>query len=126
MTDPIRISVEDARQNVSAGAALLVCAYDDDEKFKNNHLQGAISLNNFRTKLPSLSTEQEIIFYCAWPNEGSAAGQAEKLLKDGYQNAAALGGGVEAWKNAGYPLVWKIYPPLDGGQSNQKRNCIDL
>jgi len=64
MTEPIRISVEDARQKVSAGAALLVCAYDD-EKFKNNHLQGAVSLSDFRTKLPSLSTEQEIIFYCA-------------------------------------------------------------
>jgi len=32
-------------------------------------------------------------------------GQAEKLLKDGYRNAAALRAGVEAWKNAGYPLV---------------------
>ena len=48
--------------------------------------------------------EQEIIFYCAWNNEASAAGQAEKLLKDGYHNAAALGGGVEAWKKAGYPM----------------------
>jgi hypothetical protein len=65
MTEPIRISVEDARQSVSSGAALLVCAYDDEEKFKNNHLQGAISLNDFRAKLPALSTEQEMIFYCA-------------------------------------------------------------
>ena len=65
MTEPIRISVEDARQKVGAGAALLVCAYDDDEKFRNNNLQGAISLNDFRAKLPSFSTEQEIIFYCA-------------------------------------------------------------
>jgi len=65
MTEPIRISVEDARQSVNSGKALLVCAYDDDEKFSNNHLQGAISLNDFRAKLPSLSTEQEIIFYCA-------------------------------------------------------------
>lgn len=65
MTDPIRISVEDARQKVGAGTALLVCAYDDDDKFKNNHLQGAISLSDFRANLPSLSTEQEIIFYCA-------------------------------------------------------------
>jgi hypothetical protein len=65
MTEPIRISVKDARQKVDAAAALFVCAYDDDEKFRNNNLQGAISLNDFRTKLPSLSTEQEIIFYCA-------------------------------------------------------------
>ena len=65
MTEPIRISVEDARQSVNSGKALLVCAYDDDEKFSNNHLQGAISLNDFRAKSSSLSTEQEIIFYCA-------------------------------------------------------------
>jgi len=65
MTEPIRISVEEARQKVNSGAALLVCAYDDDEKFKNNHLQGAISLGDFRAKLPALSTEQEIVFYCA-------------------------------------------------------------
>ena len=64
MTDPIRISVEEARQKASDGSALLVCAYDDDEKFKNNHLQGAISLKDFRAQLPSLSTEQQIIFYC--------------------------------------------------------------
>ena len=105
MTEPVRISIEDARQKVNSGAALLVCAYDDDEKFKNNHLQGAISFGEFKAKLPSLSETQEIIFYCAWDKEASAAGQAEKLLKDGYQNAVALGGGVEAWKNAGYPLA---------------------
>ena len=64
MTEPIRIPVEEARRKVTSGSALLVCAYDD-EKFKNNHLQGAISLSDFQAKLPSLSTEQEIIFYCA-------------------------------------------------------------
>jgi len=65
MTEPTRLPVADARQKVGAGTALLVCAYDDDEKFKNNNLQGAISFADFRTKLPSLSTDQEIIFYCA-------------------------------------------------------------
>jgi len=65
MTEPIRISVEEARQKTNSGAALLVCAYDDDEKFKNNHLLGAISFGEFRAKLPQLSKEQEIIFYCA-------------------------------------------------------------
>ena len=65
MTEPIRISVEEARHKVRSGAALLVCAYDDDEKFKNNHLLRAISLGEFMSKLPTLSTEREIIFYCA-------------------------------------------------------------
>ncbi len=65
MTEPVRIPVEEARQKVTSGSALLVCAYDDDEKFKNNHLQGAISLGEFKIRLSALSAEQEMIFYCA-------------------------------------------------------------
>ena len=65
MTEPIRISSREARQKVLSGGALLVCAYDDDEKFKNNHLAGAISFSEFKSKLPSLAKDQEVIFYCA-------------------------------------------------------------
>jgi rhodanese-related sulfurtransferase len=65
MTQPLRISAEETRQRISAGSALLVCAYDDEEKFKNNHLQGAISLSEFKSKLPSIAINQEVIFYCA-------------------------------------------------------------
>jgi rhodanese-related sulfurtransferase len=65
MRDPIRISPEEARQKVTAGSALLVCAYDDEEKFKRVHLDGSISFGEFKSRLPSLAKDQEIIFYCA-------------------------------------------------------------
>jgi rhodanese-related sulfurtransferase len=65
MTQPLRISAEETRQRVSVGSALLVCAYDDEEKFKNNHLQGAISLSEFKSRMPSIAQDQEVIFYCA-------------------------------------------------------------
>lgn len=52
MTAPVRISSAEARQKVSSGLALLVCAYADEEKFKKNHLQGAISLDDFRAHFP--------------------------------------------------------------------------
>jgi rhodanese-related sulfurtransferase len=64
MTEPVRIPVEEAHEKVRAGSALLVCAYDDEDKFKKNHLQGAISFGEFKTQLPSLKKDQEIIFYC--------------------------------------------------------------
>ena len=63
MADPIRVSAAEARQKVIAGAAMLVCAYPEEEKFKKNNLQGAISLDDFKARLPSLTKEQEIIFY---------------------------------------------------------------
>ena len=65
MSEPIRISPQEARQKVVSGQALLVCAYDDAEKFKKNHLEGAISFLELRSQLPGLAKNREIIFYCA-------------------------------------------------------------
>ena len=65
MTDPTRVSPRQVREKVLAGSALLVCAYDDEEKFENNRLEGAISFADFQSRLPSLSAMQEIVFYCA-------------------------------------------------------------
>jgi rhodanese-related sulfurtransferase len=65
MTEPERIGPKEVYQKLKAGAAVLVCAYEDDEKFKTFHLEGAISLNEFRSNLPSLSRNREIVFYCA-------------------------------------------------------------
>ena len=65
MSEPIRISPQEARQKVTAGQALLVCAYDDADKFNANHLEGALSFSELRSRLPGLAKTQEMIFYCA-------------------------------------------------------------
>jgi hypothetical protein len=65
MGEAIRISPEEARRKVTIGSALLVCAYEDDEKCRRLHLEGAMFLTEFRSKLPALPKDQEIIFYCA-------------------------------------------------------------
>ncbi len=63
MAEPKRISPQEAYKKVKSGDALLVCAYEDEEKFNTMHLDGAISLREFKSRLPSLSKEQEIVFY---------------------------------------------------------------
>jgi len=65
MADAIRIAPEEARKKVISGTALFVCAYDDEKKFKQFHLAGAIPLSAFQSKLPCLNKDHEIIFYCA-------------------------------------------------------------
>jgi hypothetical protein len=60
-----RIGPRDARSRVESGAALLVCAYDNPEKFRRNHLQGAIALEQLKGREAGLAKETEIIFYCA-------------------------------------------------------------
>jgi hypothetical protein len=65
LSEPIRVSPEEVRGKVTSGSALLVCAYEDDEKCKRLHLEGAIWLTEFKSKLRSMPRDQEIIFYCA-------------------------------------------------------------
>jgi hypothetical protein len=65
MTEFTRVPPQEVRHKVVSGSVLLVCAYDDAQKFKQNHLQGAISLSEFKSRLASLSKDQGIIFYCA-------------------------------------------------------------
>jgi len=65
MPEPKRVPAEEIYHRLNSGAVLLVCAYEDDAKFKKLQLQGAISLNEFKSRLPSLTKDQEIVFYCA-------------------------------------------------------------
>ena len=63
MAEVTRVSVQDARDRVQGGDALLICAYDNDDKFSRFHLEGAISLSEFRNQRNELSKERELIFY---------------------------------------------------------------
>lgn len=65
MTEPERIGPRETYDKLKEGTALLVCAYDDEERFKVLHLEGAVSLNALRSRLDTLPKDQEIIFYCA-------------------------------------------------------------
>jgi hypothetical protein len=60
-----RVGARETFERVKSGNALLVCAYEDEEKFKALHLEGAISLEVFKSRLGSIPKAQEIIFYCA-------------------------------------------------------------
>jgi len=53
--------VKQAREK--AHQALLVCAYDNEAKYRIANLEDSISLADFRSRLASLPKTQEIIFY---------------------------------------------------------------
>jgi hypothetical protein len=63
MTEPIRVTPEEAYEKLKSGKTLLVCAYEDEAKFKKMQLEGAISLSEFISQLPELANDQEIVFY---------------------------------------------------------------
>lgn len=65
MAEVIRVAPAEIYPRVKAGETLLVCAYDSDEAFRSMHLEGAISLKEFKDRVNSLAKDQEIVFYCA-------------------------------------------------------------
>jgi hypothetical protein len=58
-----RIRPEEARQGLESGRLLLVCAYEDESRFRQMQLEGAIPFSDFQTRLLALSKDQEIVFY---------------------------------------------------------------
>ncbi len=65
MPELVRVSPAEVYQKVKDGKTLLVCGYEDDAKFNQMHLEGAISFAEFKGKLASLAKDQDIVFYCA-------------------------------------------------------------
>jgi rhodanese-related sulfurtransferase len=65
MNEVPRVNPEEIYPKLRSGEALLVCAYDDDAKFRRLQLQGAISLDEFKSLRPALPQDREIVFYCA-------------------------------------------------------------
>jgi hypothetical protein len=63
--EPERVPASIIREKISDNAALLVCAYDDDDKFSQFHLDGAIGLSEFKTRAGRIDPDMDIYFYCA-------------------------------------------------------------
>lgn len=60
-----RISVRDVQQKLARhDGALLVCAYDDDQKWRDAGVTGSIAFSQLQAKLNNLPKTQEIVFYC--------------------------------------------------------------
>jgi hypothetical protein len=64
MVEIRRLGAQEARERCRSGS-MLVCAYESEEKFEKNHLEGAISLNELKYLGTQVSKDDEIIFYCA-------------------------------------------------------------
>jgi hypothetical protein len=60
-----RISPQQAQQDMENNNAMLVCGYDDEQKFQKYHLERALSLDEFEAQIDAMPKDQEVIFYCA-------------------------------------------------------------
>ena len=64
----------------------------------------AVDFKNLKVGLLKIDPQQEVIVYCACPNEYSAAKVAKVLIQHGFTRVHPLLGGIDAWIAAGHPV----------------------
>lgn len=104
-----RISVDELHAALAtANAPLVVDARTPlSRQLDPQVISGAVLLesDDVAAVLHGVPHERAIVSYCSCPNEATAAKAASTLLRHGYRNARPLQGGLDAWKEAGYPTI---------------------
>jgi membrane protein DedA with SNARE-associated domain/rhodanese-related sulfurtransferase len=107
-----RITVEELRELVVANEAPVIV--DVRSALGREHdrrcIPGALemSLDEVSMRLAEFPEDREIVFYCACPNEASAALAARKLMDRGYSKVRPLLGGLDAWASAGCEVETRL------------------
>lgn len=63
MPETSRIPPAEAHKLVESGEALLVCAYDDEDKCRKMGLEGSVSLKRLESQLSSIGKDRLLVFY---------------------------------------------------------------
>ena len=100
------IAPAEARAEVEAGRAILFDVREASE-WESEHAAGARHASRgtieigIEKEVPNL--DQPIICHCG--SGGRSALVADNLQKMGYTNVKSMAGGIEAWKEAGLPII---------------------
>jgi rhodanese-related sulfurtransferase len=102
-----RISVEELRKLIDDGQEIVILDVRPKEiRAQEGTIPGAVSAHPADTDpaLEGYSRDNEIVVYCACPNEASAATAAKHLKQAGFKKIRPLLGGIDAWVQAGHPV----------------------
>lgn len=114
-----RVSVAELQRMLADGQRPLLV----DVRMADSHAQaripGAVWIDSHAVErgLSTLPAADEVIVYCACPNEASAVLVAKQLLAHGFKRARALHGGIDAWVAAGHAVEGEgstVAPAHDG------------
>ncbi|MEO8674090.1 MAG: VTT domain-containing protein [Casimicrobiaceae bacterium] len=102
-----RVTVQELRDLVDAGTPTTVV--DVRSKLSQSvtgRIPGAITVDvtNMKLELLAIPPTNEVIVYCACPNEASAVRVAQALKQRGFQRVRPLIGGIDAWIEAGHEV----------------------
>ena len=102
-----KITVDELRQKLDEGENLVIIDLRSDAELKLDPsvIRGAVhvemdKIEDWSQKLPH---DENIVVYCACPNEVSSARFAMLLKRKGFTRIRPLLGGIDAWRKQDYP-----------------------
>lgn len=101
-----RVTVDELRHMLASDRPPVVLDVRSQAAYGESHIPGAYVFEPgaSRQSLPVVAADEEVVVYCACPNEASAAIVARTLQRAGYHKVRPLLGGLEAWVAAGYDV----------------------
>ncbi len=106
------ITVEEARQQLDAGAAEIIDIRESGER-KSMKIPGArwVPLEGLEAGLSVAPGDKAGIFHCRSGRRTQV--HAEQLAAVGYPQTFVMKGGIQEWKKAGYPVESEGGPPIE-------------
>lgn len=102
-----RITPVQLKQKIDAGEDILILDVRHALDFEADPyiIPGALHLPLESLKQhPDVPRDREVVLYCTCPNEASSARVAMLLLQHGVMRVRPLAGGLNAWRDHGYPV----------------------
>jgi rhodanese-related sulfurtransferase len=99
-------TIAEAKAKLDRGAVTHFLDVREDHEFAKDHAKGARHLGkgiierDIETFIPD--KQVPIILYCGGGYRSALA--ADALQQMGYTNVISMGGGIKAWRDAGYPM----------------------
>ncbi len=102
-----RVDVDELREMLAAErGAKVIDVRSPMSQALTGRIPGAITVDaqKLRVELLSIAPEDEVVIYCACPNEHTAAKVAKVLKQHGFKRVRPLLGGIDAWIAAGHEV----------------------
>jgi membrane protein DedA with SNARE-associated domain/rhodanese-related sulfurtransferase len=111
-----RISPEDLERKLAAGENIAIVDLRNDVALRIDpvRLPGAIRIlpEEIESRHHEIPRDRDIVLYCTCPNEASSARVTLLLKRKGIDRVRPLAGGLEGWRDRGFPL--ETVAPLSG------------
>ena len=98
------ISKEELKKKIDSNENFKLVMTLNEWAFKAMHIPGSINISSEEQGKEILSPDDEIIVYCSNENCSASRIAYEILVQKGFKNVSRYVGGLDDWKEAGYPL----------------------